>query len=71
MFEQLSRPMMTLLAVFLAAGLLTVEPGLRASQSASAVAWQQIWSNQGVWCEGCCAEGLCCSINAACKHEVQ
>lgn len=60
--------LLALVAPLLVAGATLASPAVDADQTAHSAQWQMILSNEGVYCEGCCAPGsLCCSINFPCR----
>ena len=58
------------LPVAVAAGLVMVE-GAQPSQAVEAASWQEVWSNLGAYCEGCCQYSFCCNLSQDCRVWVE
>lgn len=49
------------------AGALLLADAARPTQTVDAASWQEVWSNIGVYCEGCCTLSFCCNISSPCR----
>ena len=53
------------------AAALFAEPAVRPRPAVANTVWQEVWSNDGFWCEDCCRVGFCCKLDQPCRYLIQ
>jgi hypothetical protein len=67
----LRRLLMGIVVSATAVAALLAEPGLRPRPAVANNVWQEVWSNDGFWCEDCCKVGFCCKLDRPCRYPVE